>query len=77
MSSKHTNRLSKYLDDATKSVHTHIEDAINHIHHQMDERFHEARQNLKNLLGIVHTKIDNQQQVQDSRHKSQLPSLQI
>lgn len=38
---------SKDLDYAIQDAHEQIEDAINHTHHQMDERFHKASQNLE------------------------------
>lgn len=31
-----------------------IVDLINYTHDRVDKRFHEAKQNLKNQLGIIH-----------------------
>lgn len=61
---------SKDLDYAIQDVHEQIEDLINHTHHQMDERFHKASQNLKHLLGNIDTRMNNQQKVLDSTHES-------
>lgn len=45
MTYKPTNPSSKH--DIIQDTHEHIDDAINHTNHQIDERFHEASQNLK------------------------------
>lgn len=69
MSSKPTNTSSKDLDDVIQATHEHIEYAINHIHHQMDERFHISSQIFEQQLWSIPTRMDNQHQIMDYIHE--------
>lgn len=70
MPTKPSNPSSKDLDDVIQATHLYIEDDITHTHHQNDERFQAASQNLELQLGNIHTRMDNQQLILDSRHES-------
>lgn len=63
ISFKPTNPSSKDLDDVIQAAHEYIEDAINHINHQMDGRFHAASQNLEQKLRNIRTIMDYWQQL--------------
>lgn len=68
------NLTSRDLDDEIKASHEHMNDVILATHYYIGECFDSIK--LEKLIGMIHTKLDNKQHIQDVRHDS-LESLII
>jgi len=60
----------KDLDDAIQATNEHLATAICDTHLHIDERFQASNQNLEPQLHMMQTRMENQDQLQATRHES-------
>jgi hypothetical protein len=69
---KPINPTNKYLDDSIQAATQQFEEAIADTNSRLGEAIASTNNRLTTELGVLHTKLDNQQQLQEERFKKEL-----
>lgn len=58
------------MEEVVQLAHLHLNNAMQDIQQQMDERFGMAAEDLSRQMGQIHTRFDTERQISYSKHES-------